>query len=191
MALLELTVNTHIILPGMLTVTVAVMTTRHTFGCRSVFLMLLQARGLDYSNDPVTQSLRRAGVTSIMNTSLVRLSLRLSRHEAKEHLASKPLWSVMWDDSQEFPVVLRSADLVRVMESEQTETIELMEIPAERTQCECIDHRLNLQQALDKMLESQTRMLCVTRDSHRFPRRLDSVIGVITRDMIETYYQYP
>ncbi|HEY5604542.1 MAG TPA: chloride channel protein, partial [Gammaproteobacteria bacterium] len=64
MALLELTVNTNIIMPGMLVVIIAGLTSSHVFRQESVYLMLMKERGLDFRSNPVAQALRRVGVAS-------------------------------------------------------------------------------------------------------------------------------
>ncbi|MDQ7072886.1 MAG: chloride channel protein [Gammaproteobacteria bacterium] len=66
MALLELTANPHIILPGMLAIVFANIIVFEGFKLDSIFLTLLRARGLDYRNDPVSQTLRRVSVANAM-----------------------------------------------------------------------------------------------------------------------------
>lgn len=56
-AVFELTQNPHIIMPGMLVIVVANLISGRLFGCRSVFRVLLKARGLDYTHDPVVQAM--------------------------------------------------------------------------------------------------------------------------------------
>jgi CIC family chloride channel protein len=66
-ALLELTANPHLILPAMLAIVSANITAKEIFKQDSVFSMLMRDAGFDYRNDPVSQSLRRIGVSSLMN----------------------------------------------------------------------------------------------------------------------------
>ena len=58
-AILELTANPNIILPGMLALITAGLISRELFGMDSVYQVLLRARGLDYHHNPLTQALHR------------------------------------------------------------------------------------------------------------------------------------
>lgn len=46
----------------MLIIVIAGLTTRELIGKKSVFMELMEAWGLNYKNDPISQSLRRQGV---------------------------------------------------------------------------------------------------------------------------------
>ena len=59
-AMLELTDNPGIILPGMLVVVIAGLTASEVFGKESQFLTMLRTSGLNVGNDPLTQALRRS-----------------------------------------------------------------------------------------------------------------------------------
>src|SRR5690554_7664377 len=52
MALMELTRNPNIILPGMLIITTASLVTSEAFGKKSLFLTILKNQGLSYQNSP-------------------------------------------------------------------------------------------------------------------------------------------
>jgi CIC family chloride channel protein len=56
LALLELTANPYLILPPMLAVVSANITAREIFQQDSVFAMLMRDAGLDYRNDPISQT---------------------------------------------------------------------------------------------------------------------------------------
>ena len=81
--MLELIINTHIILPGMLVAIVAGITSSHLFRQQGVSMMPLLARGLDLRHDPVAQSLRRIGVASAMDRSFVRSEQIINREVAQ------------------------------------------------------------------------------------------------------------
>ena len=93
MAMLELTANPNILLPGMLAVIAASLTSSELFGKQSVFLTQLRGAGLDYRNDPVSQSLRRIGVASVMNRNVVPSPRRISPDDAKTLLDETPIGS--------------------------------------------------------------------------------------------------
>ena len=65
-AVLELTGNPHIILPGMAAVVTAFLVARVCFGQEPLFVSILKARGIDYRIDPVTLALARTGVAAVM-----------------------------------------------------------------------------------------------------------------------------
>ncbi|MEZ5584746.1 MAG: chloride channel protein [Candidatus Competibacteraceae bacterium] len=60
-AVLELTANPYIILPAMLAIVTAELTCHHGFHTPSIFLKLMEVRGLEYPSNPISQFLRRLG----------------------------------------------------------------------------------------------------------------------------------
>ena len=157
--------------------------------------MLLKARGLDYSNHPIAQSLRRAAVSSVMSSSFIRLPELLKTDSIDHQLASEPRWVVVQENPEDKPIVLPTADLALALKSASVSEIKLLDIPAKRTECECINSHATLQQAYDRLLASDSAMLCVVR---HYRRGLDEqtpirgrVIGILTKDRISSYYKYP
>jgi len=188
MALLELTVNTHVILPGMLVVIIAGLTSSHLFRQQGVFLMLLKARGLDFSNSPVAQLLRRIGVSSVMSRSFKQHDHILNRSQATDLLKSEPEWIVIRKESK--PVaVMPSTELANYLGMHEEEEIDLLEIPGQRYDSDLVQVRDTLQVALEKMDEKQLNVLCVgfqPANATAEPR----IEGIVTRHMIETHYRY-
>jgi len=191
MALLELTLTTHIILPGMLAVVVASMSARHLFSSDGVFRLLLQARGLDYAHHPVTQSLRRAGVLSVIDRAFVQLPADADQDQIKEALQKKPQWIIYWDDENNQFSCLRAAAAAVVVMKEDGGAVSLKTMPAERKPCVIVGHKATLQEALDKMLESDSELVCVIRQRKKQALSDTRVLGVVTKSMIDAYYQYP
>ena len=188
MALLELTVNTNIILPGMLVVIVAGLTSSHLFRQQGVFLMLLKERGLDYRNNPIAQSLRRVGVSSIMARSFVRTSHMIRRNQTQSLLRSEPDWIVIEKDN--VPVALMpSVELAQFLTMNQQDEIDLLEIPGKRYDCVAVGIRDTLQTVLDQMEEHQLDVVYVGQKS-RQEEKAYLVHGIVTRQMIETHYRY-
>ena len=201
MALLELTANPNIILPGMLAVIIASMTTFHVFRKESVFITLLKARGLDYQNDPVTQSLRRVGVASVMNTNFGYVTSRVSVSEARQALAESPEWLLIRDSESSDPEhIILAADLVRHINSVEDEArqqsdrpdiadeeVHLMEIPAQRYDVSRIHIQATLQEALEVLKQSNTNFLFVVESAGV---NKNKVSGVVSREAINSFYQY-
>jgi len=193
-ALLELTANPYIILPGMLAVIASSVTSSQIFGHESVFLTLLKARGLDYRSDPVAQSLRRIGVTSVINTSFITAPQQLSNTIALELLERDPHWVIIKEN--ENPVVLLLAsDLNLYINSNvdsdsHTDTIDLLEIPAQREDILPVSRQATLQQALDIMNEKNVDALYVTSHNTGKNRGHNPAIdGIITRQNVESHYK--
>lgn len=186
LALLELTGNVNIILPGMLVVVSATLMTSEGFKYPSVFRMLLQIRGLDYRNDPISQSLRRIGVNSVMNRSFRRATQIIDYKQALELIKNDSNWVVVEQDLQ--PVaLLPTVDLSRYIEQlgqKHTEKhIDLLEIPAKRLQLAGVALQASLQEAVEVLNNTEAEALYVWRASGPGTRR---IFGILTRQKIET-----
>ncbi|WP_455220458.1 chloride channel protein [Kaarinaea lacus] len=188
MALLELTVNTNIIMPGMLVVIVAGLTSSHLFKQESVFLMLIKARGLDFRSNPIAQALRRVGVASVMTRSFVRTPHLLRRNAAQELLQKEPDWFVIEKNNE--PIALMpSAELAQFLTMNQHDEIDLLKMPGQRTDSVAVGIRDTLQLALERMDELHLDVLYVGQKSQAEGGRA-IIHGIVTRQMIETYYRY-
>ncbi len=185
-AMVELTANPQIILPGMLAVIASGLTSRELFGKASLILTLLQTRGLDYRNNPVAQSLRRIGVTSVMDRSFIEIKNDIDSLRARELLQNNPQWLVVLEDNVDQQFVLRAAELARYIEQNDNETIQLSDIPAERKQWATIEPQSTLQEALDTLNSTTAETLVVMR---KRPFASDQVYGVLNRDTIEANYE--
>jgi len=186
-ALLELTANPHIILPGMLAVITAGLSARRLFHLDSVFLLLMRARGLDYRNDPVAQHLRRLAVSTAMDRSVVLLPRDAEREEARAALENQPRWILVREGVE--PVALMpAADLARALEETPgTAPVNLLAIPADRRDVSPIALEATLQEAQDTLLETGVDILYVTRPAAPgIPR----IYGILTAENIERSYKY-
>lgn len=200
MALLELTQNPNIILPGMLVIVVSSMTASELFGQKSVFLTILEAQGMNYQNGPMAQALRRVGVGAIMERKFVQTEKEINFEQAREILRQEPRWVLINKDGDTpisvFPVV----DLANYIEEHEAQlkansenpleepiSIKLLEIPAQRSDIAAIPYQATLQQALDLLNERKTDTLFVERSS---PYAISRVLGIISRSDLENYYQY-
>jgi len=186
MAMLELTVNTHIILPGMLAIVTAGITSSHLFNKQGVFLILLKAKGLDYRDDPIAQSLRRVGVVSKMNRSFVGAKRVIERSVAQKLLLKEPQWIVVEEDEKPVALLL-SADLLHYITSQQQEEIDLLKIPGQRYDSQQINMRATLQQALELMNQKQVDAVYV---GYSDSSGKTVVHGILTRQLIESHYRY-
>jgi CBS domain-containing protein len=184
-ALLELTANPHIILPGMLALITAVLVCREAFGKESVYLILMKARGLDYRDTPITQALRRIGVASVMERRYESLAETVDHQQALDALANEPRWILITRERQP-QAIMPAADLAREVREHPQETVyALTEIPAERRDITAIDFQSTLQEALQILNANNTEALYVTRST--IPG-ISRIYGILTREDI--YHSY-
>ncbi|MBU2708052.1 chloride channel protein [Zooshikella marina] len=193
MAVLELTQNPHIILPAMLVIVVASMTSKYFFKKPSVFLTQLQAQGLNFRNDPLSQALQRTGVSSIMERQFVRLARHCTYEEASQALTTNPIWIVI--DTNKPEAILLAADLARYLgqtqeeanDESESDTIDLLALPGERKDITPLYIQATLHEALEKLDQTQVEALYIT--SVRAPM-INRINGIITRKAIERFYQF-
>ncbi len=202
--LLELTANPNIILPGMLVIISANLTAKELFSKESIFMSQMQALGLYYKTDPITQSLRRLSITSVMDQEFVLTEQVIDREKAQELLTNSPRWLII--EKAENKLRMPAADLLRFLEelqkqeSEQLQTedqfenelkeIDLMEIPSQRQQLASVHRRATLQEAREIMEVSQVEALYVIRLSALLNDQITVPIqGIIDREAIEKSYR--
>jgi CIC family chloride channel protein len=197
-AILELTANPNILWPDMLAVIAAYGVSRQLFRQESIFVTLMRARGLDYRNEPLSQSLRRIGVGAAMDTRLASLRRISTREQIADTLARNPHWILALEGER--PVaLLPAADLARQMseaaeqaaqtgrtEQANQANIDLLEIPAARLQVAPIALQATLQEALESMDASGAEALYVTMRAANVPR----IYGVLRRSDVERSYRY-
>lgn len=196
MALLELTRNPNIILPGMLIITTSSLVTSEAFGKKSLFLTILKSQGLSYQNSPVTQALRRVSVGAIMDRSILRTERHLTVEEARKALKSEPRWLIV-EGSNGPTTVMPAVDLARYLEDneptktddghEEPESVDLMNIPANRRDVAPVQYQATLEEALNEFDTTNAEALYVQR--HVAPM-IQRVYGVVLKSDIESYYQY-
>ncbi len=186
-ALLELTANPHIILPGMLAIVTASLVSSQLLRQPPVFLMLARLRGLDYRDSPVAQALRRVSVLKAMDRDVVRAPRILTVAEADALLRRQPHWILYGCDGGEVEA-LPSADLARQIVADGEARIDLAEIPAERRQAAPIDIRASLQEARERLADAAVELLYVVDGEDPACRTLH---GVVTPEDIEEHYHYP
>lgn len=187
-AILELTSHSNLLLPSMLVIVVATMTTRITSGLPGLFLI-----GYDPSRyaSPIFQMLSRAGVTSLMSRKLVTHSRNLPWRKCKPLLAQRPEWIVI-EDVGEPKYILRPTDLAHFLEEQDTSLwepdhlIDLREIPGQRWRLFPIHPRATLQEALVLLKKQNGNAVYVTRPATPL---ISDVAGVITRTDLDNFYQ--
>ncbi|MCC7412129.1 MAG: chloride channel protein [Gammaproteobacteria bacterium] len=185
LALLELTGNPNIILPGMLAVVSASLASWELFHCESMFTVQMRELGLDYPNDPVVQQLRRIGVAAVMSRAFKVAPARLPAIDAAALLGETPQWIVVEKDTGK--VLLPASDLARHLEAGAGDEVDLLDIPAQRRSLAAIHPEATLQEALAALEHSHVEALYVERPIAPLTMR---VFGVLTREQIEASYRY-
>ena len=199
-AIMELTYNPGIIMPGMLTIVIAQLTASEVFGKKSLFINMLRSNGLDYNTSPVIQVLRGIGVASVLNAKTTRLSQMLSLEKAHQLLStqSKDIdWLILNDSDDEPRMLMPVSELAKYLQSEEllensegleegeTPQLDLLEIPAHRLQLSPISLQSNLQQAHDKFEQGAEALYVVFNEREDNSR----IYGVITEDTVESAYK--
>lgn len=189
-AMLELSGNLNIIMPGMLVVVGANLVVSEVFGQRSIFRMLLRERGLDYAPDAITRHLRSIGVTRAMDRRFVRLDAQVSLAELRAVLEEHPLWVVIELDGHPARLVAAAdlerqlAELAETLRDDQPVSGQLStELLQQGMQLGVIEARANLHEALLALRDEQVEALAVSM----WPRK-PAVDGILTRAAIEQQY---
>ena len=185
-AILELTHNPQVIMPGMLVIIVAGLTSSELFGQQSLFLSILKVNGLDYRTDPVLQALRRVGVGAAMERSFHRLDRHTEREQADKLLSQEPEWLLITEQGK--PTFLMPAlDLARHLQETEEALVDLIEIPARRYQIASIHLQATLQEALERLEQSGAEAIYV---EHMTVPGINHIYGILTREQIESTYRY-
>nr|WP_239031519.1 MULTISPECIES: chloride channel protein [unclassified Modicisalibacter] len=190
MALLELTHNPNIILPGMLAVVVAGLTSRQICHCHGLFVTMTQ-HGLHPLQQPLMQALSRVAVPAVMERSVARTQRMITPEQARKLLDDKPTWLVITRSSEEkTPLALKAADLARALLDEnlvEDAALDLLEIPGQRLELAPIHLQATLSEAFDRLNDYGVDALYV---QHTTAPMIQKISGIITRDAIENYYRY-
>lgn len=204
MALLELTNNPNILLPGMLALVISNLVASQLFKQPSIFHSQLQVKGLELKVNPLAQFLRSVGVAGLMERNIAVHDRRISYLQAEQILIDTPRWILIEEDK--IPISLMPAnDLARhVLEQKEIRaqqletdneqqpidadnTIDLLEIPADRQHIAALYLQGNLEEALDTMERESVDAVYIFRTTKPMTNR---IYGVLTREVIESHYNY-
>lgn len=184
LALLEMTGNPNIIMPGMLAVVSAYLAAKELFRMDSVFVQQMRNLGLDYSNDPVSQHLRRLGVAAVMDTQFATSERRLERADARQIMQGTPRWIIVRHEERRD--LLPAADLARALEEQSDESLDLLEIPSKRRTLAPVAVQATLQQALEQLNRTGAEALYVVP---LMTPLVEQPFGIVTRNRIEESYR--
>jgi H+/Cl- antiporter ClcA len=196
-AIMELTYNPGIIMPGMLTIVIAQLTASEVFNKKSLFITMLRSNGLDYDINPVMQVLRGIGVASILDDKVVRIHSQMTDAEAKQLMADTENinWIMLNDSKGDLKTLMPITELAKYLQTYQQEEgleeadakLDLLEIPANRLQLSPISLQANLQQAHQKFEQGAEALYVVFNEEQA--ETSSRIYGVITKIMVEASYK--
>lgn len=190
-AVLELSGQTDMVLPGMLVIIAALVVSRRIAVSDSIFRLLMRRRGLDYRNDPVSQYLRRASVLNAMNRRFRVLDAKTTRGAVVEALDAGIDWLLI-RPAEGRAQLMRPDELKRMLAEDETtdpdRAIDLMDIPAHRADAYPIDVRASLQEAYDQFESTEAEALVVQRATSLTGRR-PTPYGILTPAAVAATYR--
>ena len=188
MAVLELTSNPASILPGMVVIVAATLTSRVLFRQESVFITLLRSKGLDYRHDPVAVALSRTGVGAVMSRRFAVASLGTNLTGVKRMFEGAPEWVIVAESGQMVATVTEG-HVDRVLDGLESDAVdETVELAAEHGEdCVTVPSNATLREALEVMDRSEVDVAVITGSSRR---DADDVLGILTRAQIDAAVRY-
>ena len=204
-AIMELTYNPGIILPGMLTIVIAQLTASVVFKKESLFVSMLRNNGLDYDISPAMQVLRGIGVASILDNQFIRVAPNITRQNAKLLVAEDQQyhWVLINDDAGNLSTLMPISELAKFLQTTSQGVVELkedmgdedefnlLEIPANRMQLSPLALPANLQQAHEKFLQGAEVLFVVFNEEQSLDKTPSNIriYGVVTRNMVDASYK--
>ena len=188
MAILELTANPNSILPGMVVIVTATLTSRVLFGHESIYITLLRSRGLEYRHDPVAAALGRTGVGAVMSRRFTMVPRRASIASVKRIFEGPTEWVVLADEGRVLATV-NEDQLDRIIAGLGTDdTHESIELMAEHGQSWVfVPSNATLREALGAMDANDADIAVITGSSRRDS---GNIHGILTRAQIDAAVRY-
>lgn len=185
-AMLELTANPNIILPGMLVVVTATLVAGEFFRTESIFLTLLRPAGGAARMRAIREALTQLGIARLMDRRLAVLPCKVERARLDDALLSDPRWLILEPGPGEAPAaIVPAGDVLAFLQlSQEAGEIDLMSIPAKRLQAAPVEMRATLSEALDALRKHEAEALYVVQTTVPGIRRY---YGVVTRTDLERH----
>lgn len=176
-AMLELTANPGVIMPGMLAIAAATMATRELFRTDSVYHLALGERGLDPRRNPLLQAASRLGVLQIIDTRLTVLAPAPTEEALHAGLAQGSNWLLQIGGDSTSARLYDAQVLARQLADGQR--------PSGGDEVITLDARASLREALERLRTAQAEALVVTG---RGGRDQTDFLGVVSRTAIQQAY---
>jgi hypothetical protein len=188
MAVLELTANPASILPGMVVIVAATLTSRVVFRQESVFITLLRARGLDYRHDPVAVALSRTAVRAVMSHKFAVAPTGTDLADMARTFEGPTDWLVVTEHGRPTAVVTAEHVHRALAELESDAADTTFALAADQGQrCVTVPATATLREALDAMDRDEVDVAVITGSSKR---SADTALGIITRAQIDAAVRY-
>ena len=188
-AIMELTHSPQIIMPGMIAIVVANLTASEFFCKKSLFLSVLEAREIHDYTHPITQTLRRIGVASVMEKNFIQINYLVKVDNIGQLLKDNPKWLLIMDESDN-KQLMSAAALVNYMKLNKEELadneINLLKIPAERMDISPIHLQATLEEALNQLNQDKLDALYIERIN---VPGIPHYYGILMRDQVESAYR--
>jgi len=204
-AIMELTYNPGIIMPGMLTIVIAQLTANVVFKKQSLFVSMLRNNGLDYDISPAMQVLRGVGAASVLDNKVIRVAPLMTQKEAKSIVADAENihWVLINNEAGELVTLMSVSELAKFLQTSSQGNVKLkeemgdedefnlLEIPANRMQLSPLSLQANLQQAHEKFLQGAEVLFVVfnEKQAQENGRSNARIYGIITKTMVDASYK--
>ncbi len=184
-AMIELTASPEIILPGMLAVITAVLTSQELFHCPSIFTLLLRQRGLSDDNQRIHQLLSSISLTRVVSDDFFACHKTLTADERRRYSEKRPTWVIQvsqhglplgYVNGHEFHTVLATV-------ANDKDPVDLQALPIPWQPAQLIEIQSDLAEAAHLFQESDAELLCVI---HQW-RNGNRLCGIVGRHSIEHY----
>jgi CIC family chloride channel protein len=191
MALLELTQNSNIIFPAMLAITIANITNSELCRQKSAHQTALDFLKQKLRTDPLSLSLQRTSVASIMDRKLSASGQHVNREEAKQLLNQPCNWFLVEKDGGELRLLgsqqLHTA-LSSALTDQETDSFDLLDLVQNHRMVVELHMQATLREAQDLLDEHNADAVYISGfvASSPYP---DS--GILTRTDIREYTQTP
>ncbi len=186
-AILELTSNPGIIMPGMLAIVIANLTTTQIFAQDSIYHLQLKDKGMHHDDNPVAQYLRRISINNLLKgpvfilpaTPYIREIFELIHHHRHGWVLVKCPETNAY---HLFELDKLELDLAAFKDTPD-DTIELLALPSsQKMSASAVNLRDSLQDALNIIREKNVDALFAVHNTHHWP---SNIYGIITRSDIE------
>jgi len=178
-AMLELTANPGIIMPGMLAIAAATISAREVFRTDSAYHLELGERGLDPRRNPLLQAASRLGIVQLINPRCRSLPVRADAAAIDARLAAAPDWLLADTGDDRLPERACRTD---VLQANRTAGRPLFDGAVALLP---IDEKASLRDAIERLRETRPSALLVTRPAAGSSREWT---GIVTREAIHNAY---
>ena len=193
-AMMELTRMPDVILPGMIVIVIANLTASELFRKKSLFISMLESNGIDINTNPVSQSLRRTGVASMMNRSIAQTQRYIKRIELQQLISDDTQWLLLERHKDELDRLISLRDLVdfsgQQEEQQKNDSIDLDLLVNSDKKSSISVASIHLQATLEEAFEKMNRLkLDVLYVKRVIAPGESRIYGIVTREQIKASYQ--